>query len=294
MSGINDTQQHRFGDRTRHYTFLICSRQGSSQLHTAWLWAGGSLVATIARVIGSVDVDWDKCQDPTPPTRRDPLTAYGVQKHVQRRLAAIRTDLDPFSDTEAYALMLDRYRMLDRELRSGALDIALGPSQRSSATGSGWRFLAVDAAWRDPDPRSRTMRQLQVADRIAFKVWRRSRGLQIAAAGFSVLVLALLILGWPAWSGIPLWKEWTLSLGQVAIAMVVFVVVLAGLPVLQLLNVRKTLQQFLVGMGMATMGFIAARLHLYVFDKLFLWQGRLVPRDAESTVVPPNAAFRLD
>jgi hypothetical protein len=236
-------------------------------------------------------VEWVGCQDPTPPTRHDPLTSYGIQKHVQRRLAAIRTDLDSFSDTEAYALMLDGYRMLDGELQSGALDIALDASQRNSGTSSGWRFLAADAALRDPDLRSRTMRQLQVADRIAFKVWRRSRGLQIAAAGFSMLVLALLILGWPAWSGIPLWKEWTLSLGQVAVAMMVLVVVLAGLPVLQLLNVRKTAQQVLVGLGMVTVGFIAARLHLHVFDKLFLWQGRLVRRDADSTIARPNAAL---
>jgi hypothetical protein len=145
-------------------------------------------------------VDWLGCQDPSPPIRHVPLTTYGIQKHVQRRLAAIRTDLDSFSDTEAYALMLDGYRMLDRELQWGALDVALGALQHNSGTGSGWRFLAADAALRDPDRRSRTMRQLQVADRIAFKVWRRSRGLQIAAAGFSVLVLVLLILGWPAWS----------------------------------------------------------------------------------------------
>ncbi len=235
-------------------------------------------------------VDWVGCQDPMPPVRRDPLTAYGIQKHVQRRLAAIRTDLDSFSDTEAYALMLSGYRMLDRELQSGALDVALDPSQRNSGTDSGWRFLAADAALRDPDLRSRTMRQLQVADRIAFKVWRRSRSLQIGVAGFSILVLALLILGWPAWSGVPLWREWTLSLGEVAVTIVVLVVVLAGLPVLRLLNVRKTFQQVAIGFGMATVGFIAARLHLHVFDKLFLWQGRLDPGAAGAATAPPSAA----
>src|SRR5262249_1153295 len=91
----------------------------------------------------SDSVDWIGRQGPTVTEFRTPLTAYGVQKHVQRRLAAIRTDLDSFSDTEAYALMLDGYRMLDRELQSGALDIALAGSQRNSGTGSGWRFLAV-------------------------------------------------------------------------------------------------------------------------------------------------------
>ena len=234
-------------------------------------------------------VDWVGCQDPTPPTRREPLTAYGIQKHVQRRLAAIRTDLDSFSDTEAYALMLSGYRMLDWELQSGALDAVLGDSQRSSNVSSGWRFLTCDSALRDPDPRSHTMHLLEVADRIAFKVWRRSRALQIGAACLSILVLTLLIVDWPAWSGIPLWRKWTLSLGEVSIALIVIIVASAGLPVLRLLNVRKTFQQVAIGFGMATVGFIAARLHLHVFDKLFLWQGRLSPNDG-AMVAPPNAA----
>jgi hypothetical protein len=71
------------------------------------------------------------------------------------------------------------------------------------------------------------MRQLQVADRIAFKVWRRSRSLQIGIAGFSILVLALLILGWPAWSGVPLGGV-DAQPREVAITIVVLVVVWRG------------------------------------------------------------------
>ena len=35
---------------------------------------------------------------------------------MQERLAGLRTDLDSFSDAEAYALMLSGYRMADAEL----------------------------------------------------------------------------------------------------------------------------------------------------------------------------------
>ena len=34
-------------------------------------------------------VDWIDSQDPSPPPRATPLTPYGVQKHVQRLLAAV-------------------------------------------------------------------------------------------------------------------------------------------------------------------------------------------------------------
>jgi NTE family protein len=45
-----------------------------------------------------------------------PLTAYEINRDVQRRLARIRTDLDAFTDTEAYSLMYSGYRMSAYEL----------------------------------------------------------------------------------------------------------------------------------------------------------------------------------
>jgi hypothetical protein len=92
------------------------------------------------------NVDWIDCQDPTPPRRRTPLTAYHVQKHVQRRLAAIHTDLDSFSDSEAYSLMVSACRMMDEALQSGALGISVPATQRAD-----WRFLAAGDAVADPD-----------------------------------------------------------------------------------------------------------------------------------------------
>ena len=40
-------------------------------------------------------VDWIGCQDPSDPLPPRELTSYGIQKGIQRRLAAIRTDLTP-------------------------------------------------------------------------------------------------------------------------------------------------------------------------------------------------------
>jgi NTE family protein len=45
-----------------------------------------------------------------------PLTAYEINREVQRRLARIRTDLDAFTDAEAYSLMYSGYRMSAYEL----------------------------------------------------------------------------------------------------------------------------------------------------------------------------------
>jgi hypothetical protein len=162
---------------------------------------------------------------------------------------------------------------------------------------SGWSFAAAAAGLEDPDPQSVMMRQLRVADRIAFKVWRLSRALQLGAAGVAAFALVPMGLNRAAWSGIALWSEWTLTLGQVALALAALVVTTpAGLPVLRRLDIRKRLQQVAIGFGMATVGFVAARLHLHAFDRLFLRQGRL-PRPggagAAATPPPPGSRHRV-
>jgi hypothetical protein len=65
-------------------------------------------------------VDWTDCDDPSRDgdqlrggVNRNPCTSYGVWKHHQELLAAIRTDLDVFSDIEAAALMASGYLATD-------------------------------------------------------------------------------------------------------------------------------------------------------------------------------------
>lgn len=57
-----------------------------------------------------------------------------------------------------------------------------------------------------------------------------------------------------------------------AVAVGTVVVGVVGPPV-QRLHWRKTPSEFGIGLAMATLGFIAAGLHLLVFDKLFLRDG---------------------
>jgi hypothetical protein len=65
---------------------------------------------------------------------------------------------------------------------------------------------------------------------------------------------AMLILDRPARTGVPPWMEWSLSLGQVAITILVLIVMLAGFPVLRLLNIPTILKQVAIEFGMAPVG----------------------------------------
>jgi predicted acylesterase/phospholipase RssA len=98
------------------------------------------------------DINWVRCDDPTQNQAREPLS-YGIDHEIQRRLSDIRTDLDSFSEVEAYALMTSGYAMtraelerLNKELTSrgdtypwGGFDVT-APTERTR-----WRFLRLDA-----------------------------------------------------------------------------------------------------------------------------------------------------
>lgn len=68
------------------------------------------------------------------------LTRYGVRRDIQEGLARIRTDLDAFSDFEAYALMASGYHAIGRQFDDQpALRRVLGGEE---TTGT-WKFASV-------------------------------------------------------------------------------------------------------------------------------------------------------
>ena len=193
-----------------------------------------------------------------------------MQRAVQRRLAAVRTDLDSFSESEAYALMTSGYLMTKTALSKPILGFEVAQTPAAP-----WKFLEIEPLMREPGTTTRLYRQLKVADRLGFKVWLLMRRLQIAAGISTLILLGLLFtLIWDAWRR-PLFAT-SPTFGEVTaglVAALVLAVLLGALS--RAVNYRKTVQDILVGLGMATVGFLFGRLHLHVFDKLFLWQGRL-------------------
>lgn len=135
-------------------------------------------------------VDWIDCQDPhelfdrARSTGRAPLTSYGTLRPVQTRLAAIRTDLDSFSDTESYALMLSGYRMATTNFRACLPRWPFEDDVRAP-----WDFLSIeDIALRAPGEEMehlRLIRLLTASAKRGFKAWR------IAPMGMLALSIVL-------------------------------------------------------------------------------------------------------
>jgi predicted acylesterase/phospholipase RssA len=228
----------------------------------------GLMFIHLKKDLETTPVDWIDSQEPSERRTLLPLTRYGVQRHVQRQLAAIRTDLDSFSEAEAYALMTSGYLMSEWVLRERILGFDVHASARRP-----WKFLEIEPFMTEGGQDTSLVGQLKVARSIAFKVWRLMRELQILAGTLVVSLLGLLIYAAYTW-----WRGNVVSLtvGDLAVLVLTTALSLLGLGfVAKLVNYRKTATEILIGIGMATVGFLVARLHLHVFDKLFLWQGSL-------------------
>ncbi|NOT53803.1 MAG: patatin family protein [Deltaproteobacteria bacterium] len=217
-------------------------------------------------------VDWIDCQDPSRRKQARPLTSYGVQRKIQQSITALRTDLDSFSDAEGYALMCDGYLMTEHALKSAALPLgfALNASAREQ-----WKFLEVEELMRQPPEGNPLLRQLEEGDKLFFKIWALSSRLRGIGALVAIgLVCALGSLIYWSWT-----KElFVLSVGKLVLLLGATLLSLFGLGwVSKVANYRKTLDQILIGIGLAGLGAFLAKLHLHIFDQLFLKQGKVEP-----------------
>lgn len=229
-------------------------------------------------------LDWIDCQDLKPAIADTELTSYGIAKDLQAKIASLRTDLDSFTEVEAYALMASGYMMTEQQLKVldrqhkkdgksdnwGGFEID-APQQRS------WEFLKLkDLLAEKPsdqasDKRKDLALQLQVGSNLFFKAWYLSPWLKYtgyAVAGLILLVLSKLIM-----------LQWQNTFISISVGGAVFVLlgVIAGLflPALKWLNPKKETRSLAIKFSIALTGFCLAKLHLYVFDPLFLARGKL-------------------
>lgn len=223
-----------------------------------------------------------------PAANPTPVTSYGIRHDVQGALASIRTDLDSFTDREAYALMTSGYRTTERALGRLPTFAAL-PDHRAP-----WRFLAVEPAMRGgstgPVDAEGLLKHLRVGGKLGFKVWNLHPALR--GLGLALLVVAAGGVARLAW----LKGSITIDLRWAVVAAVVlalgFYSKAAGRAadvVMKWINLRSTLTRIAAGLGMGTLGFLLAWLHLKVFDRWFKALGRVEaqPTPAQPLPSPP-------
>jgi len=257
--------------RVREAEFLEVDARRRSSLLRAFMFVH------LKKDLNVQPIDWITCDDPFDPGDEKfvdvisgTLTSYGLPKEVQRRLAAIRTDLDSFNDQEAYALMSSGYHMTEREFASYIKEFLPGSEGRVD-----WPFLEIDQVMNATPGHESEHRQLlkilEVAASKGFKVWKLKPCLQVfgALAVAGLLGLLYQVCSW----------AWSFSLitvgGTVKVIIAAVVIAMIGPIVVKAINYRKTLSEISIGIGTALFGFAAARLHLRFFDPLYLKLGRM-------------------
>jgi predicted acylesterase/phospholipase RssA len=225
------------------------------------------------------------------PQKRSETTSYGVDRKVQKQLAEIRTDLDSFSDAEAYGLMMSAYLMTEHALQTEKCAPTL-PFQEKLAQ---WRFLRVREALTDvrSSDNHRMRRLLAASKELALKAWKQVLVLKVLFASFGLAALVSAVVG-----VLRFWKRppssFALPSGkQLTIAAAVIVLVIAIRYVAdKKLQFQKRFGEFFLGIGLASAGLVASWFHLVVTDQIFLWYGRWEekpPSSSSSTFAPPGS-----
>ncbi|MFY9610158.1 MAG: tetratricopeptide repeat-containing protein [Blastocatellia bacterium] len=228
--------------------------------------------------LGAGPLDWIKCNDrfeASDEARREEargdLTSYGIRKDIQQYLALMRTDLDSFSDAEAYALMMSGYAMTARAIPD---DMKNAP--QAGAAKEAWDFLQIEDATKGGAGYSELSRLLKVSSMRGFKIWKLSLALKIMAFVIglgAVYGLYRLCLRW--------WDEpgRLITLG-IALALVFAMIIasilirLIGPPLQRFMHWRKTPSEFAIG-ALTLLAVPVTFLHLFFFDRLFLRHGRI-------------------
>jgi hypothetical protein len=269
------SSQAIFMDRIREAQYLdLQGRVDASAL-------SGLFFIHLKQQLPSPTIDWIGCTD-APTAAECRRTEYGIDVDIQRQIAEIRTDLDSFTEVEAYALMLSGYLMTEWETKRLQAEHARTGAQTQwgdfdiDAPRAEWPFLGQLEAIAakpagDPDPRRQDLgRQLATSSSLFFKAWqlcpdvRRSvRTIALAIAfvwlavhGFSLAAVArqaLLLAG-----GL-------LSIGGAAAAVAAWNWLFPARP-------RHNYVGKAAGM---LAGWIIAQLHLRFFDARYLERGRL-------------------
>jgi len=227
-------------------------------------------------------LDWIGCDEPREfrPDPPRPCTSYGVDKTLQRKLSELRTDLDAFSDVEAYALMVSGYLMARRELevlqqrhlRDGHPG-SWGDYDLEAPGLTDWPFSPLIPILGLPQGASAARTdlelQLDIGSSLFLKVWKSieefRRALTYGLGAATLLLIVFLSVNWNValltWGGLAM-----LLAGGLAMAYV---------PLLRWFNPTAETRSFLTKLVMATVGYAWAKIHLRFVAPHFLARGRL-------------------
>ncbi|MCB1759767.1 MAG: patatin-like phospholipase family protein [Gammaproteobacteria bacterium] len=236
-------------------------------------------------------VDWQECDDNGQPPPDANGSGYGVDPELQRLIAGMRTDLDSFTDLEAYALMASGYLATAQRLATleGVVQNHTVPEGKAQPD---WPFLKLipGLTGQDRAQQLELRRQLKVSSGLFMKVWQLHPLLHAVKWGaLALLGLALLWLWWrypqaQPLQGVLAWVSGKLTLNTIMTLVGGFLLAYLatallgaqrGARTLALLNHEDILRRLAVSLIASPVAALFAWIHLRLLDPLFQKQGRV-------------------
>jgi len=264
-------------ERLRELQFMdIKERSKTSQLNTL-------LGIHLKKGLQKYPVKWIGSDDPARrifyaniPDEETVLTEYGILLKTQNILSEIRTDLDSFNDTEAYALMYSGYRQTLLEIEKQGLTAA-------QPLKGNWNFEKISAYVTSEKHADETNRILAVGKNLTFKVIALNKPLRtvLLSAAIAGLLVALyagyLFINkyWGHWNDEAFTYQLSMSAGAVAILVGAFVAGFFSKTISNLINIRSFAKKKLVIFFVMTGLCIFAKIYLLFFNGLYNRAGRL-------------------
>ena len=223
-------------------------------------------------------LDWINCQDPQIPAQtKGDLTSYGIDRELQEKIAAMRTDLDAFTEVEVYALIVSGYRITKREFE------LLQEQHRKDGKPGTWGGYDIDAAgvdWpfrkleplmamaRNTNKQSEDLHyQLEIASKVFSKAWH-------LIPIYKIMIILLAIIS-ATGIGYLVTQAWDaqISLGAFFIFLVLSIVALL-VPMLHWL-IPSGKFSIIFKASIALLGYLVAKIHRSYINKKFLDRGKL-------------------
>jgi predicted acylesterase/phospholipase RssA len=234
---------------------------------------------------GDLKVDLLKPGTKSAKTTAQTETHYGIHPQIQQKIAALRTDLDCFSEVEAAALMLSGYKMTQWQFNNlqqeheasgeegswGDYDVA-APSQPEL-----WTFLDADfiriaamAPIKQNPASEQLAQQLDIGALLFLKVFKAVK--QVRYAGFALLaIIAIVGCVW-------IYSNWdestTISVGGFILVIVLMLAALLW-PAFKWFNPQSRLQNKAWLLFIGIVGAALSLVQVKFLDKLFLQFGEL-------------------
>jgi len=222
-------------------------------------------------------VSWLTCTDPPRSIYNDnfkddpnELTDYGVLRSTQQLLSEIRTDLDSFSDTEAWALMYSGYVQTHYQFERHDKG---GQEPKPIVKRSDWKFLQIKDHVTVPGKAKEIEKVLTTAKKVPFKLIDLNLPLKIFSFGL-LLAAGITFL----YYGILYWKEtiyFPIRVNAMVYALIVVFVGMFSKVLASVLNYKTRIRKKVLLIVVALFAWISSNIYLILFNGLYNRSGKL-------------------